>query len=78
MMTKIVFGRDHATFHQKSKGRDPAEFVSRGLLAGTPDQIVSQLEAYSSAGLQRIMLQWLDLDDMDGLAELARIVLPHA
>jgi hypothetical protein len=27
-------------------------------------------------GLQRVMLQWLDLDDLDGLEELARTVLP--
>jgi len=27
------------------------------------------------AGLQRAMLQWLELDDLDGLAALARAVL---
>jgi len=30
----------------------------------------------AEAGVQRIMLQWLDLDDLDGLEALARGVLP--
>jgi hypothetical protein len=29
----------------------------------------------AEAGVQRIMLQWLDLDDLDGLEALAKAVL---
>jgi hypothetical protein len=27
--------------------------------------------------VQRFMLQWLDLDDLDGIEKLAATVLPH-
>jgi hypothetical protein len=39
------------------------------------DQIKPQLAALEQAGLQRIMLQWMDLDDMEGLSALAKVVL---
>jgi hypothetical protein len=28
-------------------------------------------------GVQRVMLQWLDLDDLDGLEAMAHTVLPQ-
>jgi hypothetical protein len=34
-----------------------------------------QLADLEQAGLKRIMLQWLDLDDLDGLIALAKIVV---
>jgi alkanesulfonate monooxygenase SsuD/methylene tetrahydromethanopterin reductase-like flavin-dependent oxidoreductase (luciferase family) len=40
---------------------------------GTPDQVGTQLEAWSSAGVERVMLQWYHLDDLDGLALLAQV-----
>ena len=46
-------------------------------IVGTPSQIVDILGRYEQAGLQRVMLQWLDLDDFDGLELLARDVLPQ-
>jgi hypothetical protein len=39
--------------------------------------LVDQLGAFAEAGVQRIMLQWLDLDDMEGLEALATAVLPQ-
>ncbi len=52
-----------------------AEMHDRGVAAGTGEQIAAQLEAWSEAGVQRIMLQWLDLDDLDGLEALSAAVL---
>jgi hypothetical protein len=33
------------------------------------------MEELAQAGVQRVMLQWLALDDLDGLAALATAVL---
>jgi F420-dependent oxidoreductase-like protein len=77
MMSNITFGRDEHELQRKLNGRRREELVERGLLAGTPAQIVAQLGNYSIVGLQRVMLQWLDLDDLEGLEELARTVLPQ-
>jgi hypothetical protein len=48
------------------------------MVVGTGAEVAGQLAAYEAAGLQRVMLQWLDLDDLDdldGLAGLAEAVL---
>jgi F420-dependent oxidoreductase-like protein len=50
-----------------------AELQRRHWLVGTPDQIAHQLTAWSAAGVQRMMLQWYNLDDVDGLTLLAEI-----
>jgi alkanesulfonate monooxygenase SsuD/methylene tetrahydromethanopterin reductase-like flavin-dependent oxidoreductase (luciferase family) len=82
MMTGCVFGRDEAEVRRKVDSRtggkaDPDDLRQRGLIVGTASQIVDQLGSLSDAGLQRIMLQWVDLDDMDGLQALAAGVLPY-
>ena len=38
-------------------------------------QIVDQIGAYQEAGAQRVMLQWLDLEDQGALDALAKAVL---
>ncbi len=76
-MTNVVFGRDDAEVTHKLQGRDASELQSRGFMVGTADAVVAQIGAYADAGVQRIMLQWLDLDDLDGLAALAQGVLPQ-
>ncbi len=44
-------------------------------LAGTPEHIVRQIEAYASAGVEEFMLQWRDMDDIKGLRNFAESVL---
>lgn len=77
MMTGCVFGKDEATLNQKvsSRGRTLAELRGRGIVAGHLSDVREQLQALEQAGLQRIMLQWLDLDDMEGLQMLAKGIL---
>lgn len=79
MMTGLVFGRSPAevTRQLERRGRTREEMRSRGVLVGTGEDVIAQLRELSSAGLQRIMLQWLDLDDLDGLRAFAEAVLPH-
>lgn len=82
MMTGCEFGKDKAEVRQKVKSRtkgklSPKELHKRGLMVGTASEIVDQLGELAEAGLQRIMLQWLDLNDLDGLEALANGVLPQ-
>jgi len=37
--------------------------------------VQEQLQALEEAGLERVMLQWLDLDDLAGLEALAKAML---
>jgi F420-dependent oxidoreductase-like protein len=82
MMTGCVFGRNAKQVedkaHQRSNGRYTVqELRQRGLIIGTVDEIVEQLLQLSETGLQRVMLQWLDLDDVQGLEAMAEGVLPQ-
>jgi F420-dependent oxidoreductase-like protein len=77
MMTGLIFGRDEAELSRAADGRDPADLRARGAVAGTVGQVVEQLGALREAGVQRIMLQWLDLDDLDRLEAFGREALPQ-
>jgi len=47
------------------------------VVVGAASEVVEQLGQLAAAGVQRVMLQWLDLDDMDGLEAMAESVLPQ-
>ena len=69
MMTGCIFGKDNAALKEKiaARGRTFEQLRERGIIVGNATQVVEQLGQLAQAGLQRVMLQWLDLDDMDGL-----------
>ena len=77
MMTNCIFAKDETALQQKiaARGRTLEELQRRGVIVGRPGAVKEQLQALEKAGLQRIMLQWLDLDDLDGLEALAKAVL---
>jgi F420-dependent oxidoreductase-like protein len=76
LMTGCVFGRTDAEVQRNLKGRDANALLARGVILGTPAQAVDQLRQVDQAGVQRVMLQWLDLDDLDGVEALAKAALP--
>lgn len=76
-MTNIVFGRDDGEVQRRLEGRNADELHERGFIVGTANAVVEQIGAFADAGVERIMLQWLDLDDLDGLEALASTVLPQ-
>lgn len=80
LMTGCVFARQEKQVREKvsarTKGRYiPEELRERGLVVGTISEIQEQLAELDKAGVQRVMLQWLDLDDIDGLEALAGGIL---
>ncbi|MCA9933604.1 MAG: TIGR03560 family F420-dependent LLM class oxidoreductase [Anaerolineales bacterium] len=76
LMTRIEIG-DDALLRQKFSSATPDELRQRGLVLGTSTQIVDQLGQWAESGVQRIMLQWLDLDNMAGLETLGTKILPQ-
>jgi F420-dependent oxidoreductase-like protein len=79
-MTSCVFGADpdevekriNRRWHGK---RSTAELRKRGLIIGNADDIVAQCQQLANFGIQRVMLQWLDLDDISGLEAMADGIL---
>lgn len=74
MMTGCVFGKDEPALNKKLNmyGQTIEELQKRGIVAGSLSAVKEQLRVLEQAGLQRIMLQWLDLDDLESLQMLAR------
>jgi len=54
----------------------PEAVRASGWVCGTPDQIVERLAELAAAGIDRVMLQYNDFEDMDTLTLLADEVLP--
>mgnify|MGYP000859465156 FL=1 len=75
MMTGIRFAADETHLQEKLAGRDADEIRRRGGLVGTPETIQDQIRRLDEAGLQRVMLQWLDLDDLQGIELLAKTLI---
>lgn len=77
MMTGCVFGANDSALKEKiqARGRTLDELHQRGIVAGSASVVKEQLAELEAAGVQRIMLQWLDLDDLAGLEALAKAVL---
>jgi F420-dependent oxidoreductase-like protein len=77
MMTGCVFAKDEKGLKLKlaDRGRTKEEYRKNGILAAAGNEIIEQLHVLAEAGVQRVMLQWLDLDDLYGLEELAKVVL---
>jgi alkanesulfonate monooxygenase SsuD/methylene tetrahydromethanopterin reductase-like flavin-dependent oxidoreductase (luciferase family) len=65
-----------AAANRRDMSPDEAErtFIERGILVGTPDRISEQVAALEEAGVERIYVQWLDLDDLDGMKETVTAV----
>ena len=85
LMTGTVFARDDTGLEtalddrSKRAGQEYTvdDLMSRGLIVGTPSMWVDQIGKYVEAGVERFMLQWLDLDDLEGLEIIANKILPH-
>ena len=77
MMTGCVFGKDDAALKEKiaARGQTLERLHQRGIVVGDSSTVNEQLRELEEAGLQRVMLQWLDLDDLAGLEALAKAIL---
>jgi F420-dependent oxidoreductase-like protein len=77
MMTGVRFGKTREEVEKKiAKSDQSLEYLrGRGFLIGTGAEIKEQIIELENSGLQRIMLQWLDLEDIEGLTQLAESIL---
>ncbi len=62
----LCLGTNDAEIRRRAAaiGRQPDELRENGL-AGTPDEILTKMAAYADAGIQRMYLQVLDLEDLN-------------
>jgi F420-dependent oxidoreductase-like protein len=75
LMTGLVFGQDEDELKSKTGERSIDDIRQGNKVVGIGSQVVDRLGEYEAAGVQRIMLQWLELDNINGLEALAKAVL---
>lgn len=89
IMVGHIVGRDDAEIRKRAErlqeitgqqGGDIDEMLAtrrgRGWLIGTPSAVIEQIKAREEQGLERFMLQTLDMDDIDALELIASDILP--
>jgi alkanesulfonate monooxygenase SsuD/methylene tetrahydromethanopterin reductase-like flavin-dependent oxidoreductase (luciferase family) len=73
VMTRVIFGKNEPELMARLAGEDADELRAAGRIVGTAEQIPAQIEALAAAGVEGVMLQWIDdLDDAEGIAALGR------
>jgi F420-dependent oxidoreductase-like protein len=73
IMTRVIFGRNEEELAERLQGQSADEWREAGRIVGTAAEIPDQLRALEAAGVDGVMLQWLDgLDDIEGIEALAR------
>ena len=77
MMTGLRFGRSRKELDVQLSARNQTaeELHKRGIIVAVGEEIKEQVTELEKTGLQRLMLQWLELDDLKGLESLAKVVL---
>ncbi len=91
MMLALLFGRDTDELErQLDRRRGTPELANKSLeeaieaieargyaLIGTPQRIIQRVQFLASIGVDELMLQWFEMDDIDRLRAFAQSVLPH-
>lgn len=85
MMGPVLVGRDEDDFNDRltkaAAARDvtndelKSRWLDSGLIVGTPGQVGEQIAALEEAGVDRMYIQWIDLDDLDGMKSSFEVVL---
>ena len=72
-----MFAQDDAALTRKINfyGKTFEGIQQQGVVAGDLSAIRGLLQALEQAGLQRIMLQWTDLEDLESVEILAEALL---
>jgi alkanesulfonate monooxygenase SsuD/methylene tetrahydromethanopterin reductase-like flavin-dependent oxidoreductase (luciferase family) len=86
LMVPMAIGRDHAEVARRIAAAraifpampgDEAAWRAASFLAGSPEAIGAALGEWEAAGVERVLLQMLDQEDLAALETFARHVLPH-
>lgn len=92
MMTNTTFARDAAELDRKLDARRQQQpdfaaksadeiaealWAERAHIVGTADVAIERIRAFAAAGVEELMIQWVDPTDLDGIRAFGELVLPH-
>lgn len=80
LMTNLVFGRTDQEVNRLLQAgvfgiTSKTELQENGIIVGTASEVIDQLGEFAAAGVEKIMLQWLDFEAIDRLNGFAQNVL---
>lgn len=76
-MSRLLVGRNEADLLSRIDAAKLAELKERDAPVGTPSEVVQKLGEYAEAGIEGVMLQLIDMDDITMLETFAAEVLPQ-
>jgi len=85
LMVPVIVGRSRAEVAARlARGRavfprvpeDETGWRAQSFLYGSPEEVLRDLRHWAALGVQRVMLQLLDMDDLGALELIAREVIP--
>lgn len=77
IMVGSIIAKDQATLDADPDADQFDDYRARGAVIGTPSEVVDNLGQKAEAGIEYVMLQWMDQDDIAGLELVANQVLPQ-
>jgi alkanesulfonate monooxygenase SsuD/methylene tetrahydromethanopterin reductase-like flavin-dependent oxidoreductase (luciferase family) len=86
LMVPLAIGRDSAEVARRIAAArsifpglpaDEAAWQAQSFLAGAPERVLEDLRRWETVGVERVLLQMLDQDDLGALELFARHVLPR-
>jgi len=85
VMGPVLVGRNASEYRERlaeaaaSRGIEPDELEKRwtdaGLVVGTREKASETIAALQEAGVERMYVQWIDLDDLDGMKQTFEALL---
>ncbi|MGF1617647.1 MAG: hypothetical protein ACFCU2_07535, partial [Acidimicrobiia bacterium] len=85
VMGPVLVGRTNGEYQERlaaaaaSRGITSDELEKRwteaGLVVGTAERAAERIAAFEEAGVERICVQWIDLDDLDGMKQTFEALL---
>jgi alkanesulfonate monooxygenase SsuD/methylene tetrahydromethanopterin reductase-like flavin-dependent oxidoreductase (luciferase family) len=85
VMGPVLVGRTESEYRERlataagARGITPDELEKRwtkaGLVVGTSAQAAERITALEEAGVERMYVQWIDLDDLDGMKQTFEALL---
>ncbi len=77
MLTACIYAKSKKELSELSQRYLPKglnQDQREAVISGTGSQILEQISLLEEAGLEKVYLVWFDLEDTDGLEELAKII----
>lgn len=51
--------------------------ASYSVIVGTPEEAIARLRPYADAGVEELIIQWNNANDLEGLRLIAQEIMPH-